>query len=246
MGLLKKVQRFVGSLSKPGPTEPGSDPYALMAWLLRDRTAPVVIDVGCNEGDSIATSLRLMPGARVHAFEPSPETAARCSARFNGDPRVTIHTMALGAEPGRLTLHRHTGGATDSLLADGQAFNTLTPQKLAVPQPEVEVAIETLDNMAQRLGLARIDLLKTDTQGFDDRVIAGAKGLFARGGVSIVYVELIYAPIYQGQALPHQVMATLTDAGFRMVGLFGAKHERGPVLAWCDAMFIHESLLKSQ
>ena len=242
MGLRRRLAKMLEP--QPGPQTTGRDPYNLLTYLLRGTARPVILDVGCNEGQSAARLLQLLPGAIIHAFEPSPSTADRCRARFAGDARVTIHGQALGAEPGQLTLNTHAGGATDSLLADGDAFRSLTPEAWAAAGAPVEVEVETLDNAANRMGLSRIDLLKTDTQGFDDRVLAGARGLMSRGAIGIVYAEMIFAPLYEGQAAPHAIMQTLAEAGFRMAGMFDIKCETGPVIAWCDAMFVHESRLK--
>jgi FkbM family methyltransferase len=241
MGLKKKVAKWVSP--RPGPKSAGSDPYALLAYVLRRVEAPVVFDVGCNEGDSSAKLLRLMPRARVEAFEPSPATAARCRGRFEGDSRWRVHGMALGSEAGVMRLRTHAGGATDSLLAEGEAFGALTPAAWAASGGEVEVQVRRGDEVAAELGIGRIDLLKTDTQGFDDRVLRGFSGMLSRGAIGVVYAEMIFSALYEGQAAPHEIMRMMAEFGYRLAGLFDVHYEAGPVVAWCDGMFVHGSLV---
>lgn len=243
MGLRKRILRSLEPL--PGPTTTGRDPYRLLAYFLGKARKPIVFDVGCNEGLSTAKLLRLLPHATIHGFEPSPATAGRCRARFANDPRITIHQQALGSAPGQMTLHTHAGGETDSLLADGAAFSKLTPAEWAQARERVTVEVETVDRTAAKLGLDRIDLLKSDAQGFDDRVLEGARGMMSRSAVGVVYTEMIFAALYAGQARPHALISQLEALGFRLVGLFDVHYETGPAISWCDALFIHESRLAS-
>ncbi len=50
----------------------------------------------------------------------------------------------------------------------------------------------TVDEIVRDAGWRHVDVLKVDTDGFDDAVLAGAKDLLARKAVSVVQVELSY------------------------------------------------------
>lgn len=83
-----------------------------------------VIDVGCAEGYYAVGMALLAPGARIHAFDTSPEARAACAqmAELNGvSDRVTIgetvkpEDFEAFAGPGRLVL-MDVEGAEDDLL----------------------------------------------------------------------------------------------------------------------------------
>jgi hypothetical protein len=42
-----------------------------------------------------------------------------------------------------------------------------------------------------------IDILKIDTQGYEDKVIAGSKNLIKKNKIKIIQLEIIFSEIYQ-------------------------------------------------
>ncbi|TXI01565.1 MAG: FkbM family methyltransferase [Rhizobium sp.] len=108
-----------------------------------------VVDAGGHVGSFGAAVLRRWPGAKVIAFEPSPENAKLY--RINA-PGVELHQLALGLVPGRVSLTSEAGDT---------AFMTIDGN-------DVEVAA-----LSQFLRpLPRVDLLKIDIEGDEDPVFA--------------------------------------------------------------------------
>src|SRR6185503_4823172 len=66
------------------------------------RPGDLVFDVGAHVGDRVAAFRRL--GARVVAVEPQPALVAALRLLFGRDPNVAIEAVALGREPGTVTL----------------------------------------------------------------------------------------------------------------------------------------------
>lgn len=96
--------------------------------------------------------------ARVHAFEPVPEHA-ECFRMNVTQGDVTLHEVALGARAGKVAMQRVHENS-------GKAH--------AIAGSEVEVI--TLDS----LGLRDVDLIKIDVEGFEHRVLAGARDTIER------------------------------------------------------------------
>lgn len=74
----------------------GHDPIRDLAWLLRRRPHPVILDVGANDGETVSAFLRRFPRARILAFEPyAPlyQRLARCGNMRLIVKTVTIHTI---------------------------------------------------------------------------------------------------------------------------------------------------------
>jgi FkbM family methyltransferase len=143
----------------------------------------VVVDVGANLGFmsgifSVLTGL----GGRVHSFEPSPAVYSKLLKVIvaNDYPNVSAYNMGCGKEDGSLILH--------SPSSSGCA--TLRPHAglEAKTQETQTVRIVKLDDF---LGpkLERLDLLKIDTEGYEDEVLAGAAELIKRFK-PIIYIEL--------------------------------------------------------
>jgi len=131
-----------------------------------------VFDVGAHVGDRTRAFAAL--GARVVAVEPHPDLAARLRRRFRRDARVEIIDTAIGAEPGRATLHVSSATPTVSTLDSGwmRRVRERNPgfSDVRWDRP-VEVSVITLDAMIERYGEPAF--VKIDVEGFEPTVLAG-------------------------------------------------------------------------
>ncbi len=130
------------------------------------RDGWVVVDVGANAG--VFAVQQAQRGARVFAFEPNPDCYRRLSKTLaaNGlNDRVRLFDVALGTQPGHATL---------SVLRGWTSNGTMVPTGDATAGSAVDIAVDSLDRIALRLGIARIDLLKVDTEGAEVEVLRGA------------------------------------------------------------------------
>lgn len=166
------------------------------------RPGWTVVDVGANVGVFAVRQAQM--GARVVAFEPNPDCARRLLATVSGNglDRITLVPRALGAEPGAATLV--VGGSTLAGSIVG------TPEDGAVERFRVEV--DTLDRVAERLELGRIDLLKVDVEFAEVDVLRGATRTLPR--VGRVVVE------YHSPHLLARVRELLTGHGLRCRGWY--------------------------
>jgi hypothetical protein len=99
-----------------------------------------------------------------------------------------------------------------------------------------KVSVDTVDNFSEKHSIARINLLKIDTQGYDLEVLHGAKQALAAGTVDNVLVELNFAQIYKFQPSPAEIISYLEDYRFALVDFY-EKYRSGNSLAWCTALF---------
>jgi len=134
----------------------------LLGLFLRDDL--VFYDVGANAGFCSAYAARV-PGYRgqVHAFEPLPEMAKMINEfkeSHRGDASVTVHQVALGEKPGRMTIHWDTDYGLASLALDRG-------------ENSEEVEVETIDT----IGADSPGFLKVDAEGYEYNVFKGAETL---------------------------------------------------------------------
>jgi FkbM family methyltransferase len=156
----------------------------LLARLRAHTRDQATIDVGAERGD-VAGALRADGWGPLYLLEPDPASAAHLRQRFADDAQAEVLELAAGASDGTATLHL-ARAPDDSALA---AFNTtlaLAPGTSVQWNDEVTVAERSLDSLAADGELPKeVGLLKIDTEGADDAVLAGAGTLRAE----IVMVE---------------------------------------------------------
>jgi FkbM family methyltransferase len=220
----------------------GSDPVADIARLLAGRDVRVVIDGGAYIGDFSSQMSRRFPAARVHAFEPTPDSHAKLQAHVGSIATVTTHRMALGSKAGEARLHLNNSPLTNSLRPNA-ATNERYFGDLVATQAEVSVAVTRLDEFCAAQGIDRIDILKLDLQGNELDALHGLGDLIRRVGVLLVEVQFV--PLYDGAPYFSDIERYLRERGCALYQLY--EMARSPAdgrLLYADALFVNAELLQ--
>jgi FkbM family methyltransferase len=229
---LRRAFRSAGlDLIRYGRAAPGTDPFADMQRLTR-APAPVVFDVGANVGQSVRAYRAAFPASVVHSFEPGPATFEVLRASVSGLARVHLSNCALGATAGRLTFH-------ENRLSDMSSFLPMADTGYGEVVADTEVRVCTVDDYCAEHRIGRIDILKSDTQGFDLEVLRGTDGMLSAGRVGLVYLEVSFADVlYRGLPSFGAIYDYLMERGFRMASIYKIRHHEG-LANWGDALFVH-------
>ena len=135
----------------------------------------VMIDIGANIGTTSITRALLGDFTTVYAAEPDPANYA-CLVR-----NVIANGVRGLVLPDRVAIGDANGDMTMRTLQSGT--HHLVTRSSDVAQTEhVTVPCLTLDTWVARLGidLSEVGFIKSDTQGWDLRVLAGAPGVLQR------------------------------------------------------------------
>ena len=138
---------------------------------LRRLLAPgaVFYDVGANVGFFTILGARLVgPQGRVVAFEPVPACARAVANNIalNGFGHAAIREAAVGAAGGR-----------ERLLVVGEASwsHLASTGRHADVREEIDVAVESIDELVAAGEIPPPDVVKIDTEGAELQVIAGMR-----------------------------------------------------------------------
>jgi FkbM family methyltransferase len=126
------------------------------------RKGDVFLDVGANCGAYALFAARAVgPSGRVIAVEPMPEMLRRLryNIAVNGFRNIEVVPTAVGPEAGTATLYVDEARRG---LSSMEALEGATP---------LQVPIATLLSVVERAGVDRIDALKIDIEGFEDRAL---------------------------------------------------------------------------
>jgi len=136
---------------------------------LAERLLPsdgVFMDVGANIGEFAVAMAVKKPGARVLAIEPNSEIRPLLQNNIEANylTNVSVFALALGDKVGTQELY----SSGDSALVSCVAF---TPAH----QPIESIEVVTLDDLFTTQNLPRLDLLKIDVEGYELKILSGAK-----------------------------------------------------------------------
>lgn len=197
----------------------------------------VVFDVGANEGQTADELRQVYPDAKIYCFEPYLPAFQRLQQKFAGDVRISLEHLALGERTGEATLFENAQSVTNSLLPNAPDAALSQPDAYATPTGQSTIPITTVDEFCNKRAVETIDLLKIDSQGYDLRILQGARGKLSNHRVNFILTEMLFAPLYSGQAYFPEIYNFVTDLGYSMVGLYAVHRSPAGAILWCDALF---------
>jgi FkbM family methyltransferase len=196
----------------------------------------VIFDVGAFKGQSTQFYREHFPGSELHAFEPDPDVFKELTTALGGQPGVTLNNVAAGAAAGPHRYFVNADPAMNSLLAPG-------PEMWGQVARETTVDVITLDDYCAGKGIGSIGILKTDTQGYDLEVLKGAAKLMDAGKISLIITEILFADMYQEGARIEDIFRWMRERGYKFSTFYNWHYRRHAVAGFCDALFLHPSIL---
>ena len=72
--------------------------------------------------------------------------------------------------------------------------------------------------------------------------LQGAIDLLKSHSIDLIYVEVLFVKLYEGQTYFFDLYKFLTQYGYILYGLYDLNYGKNGVLAWCDAIFVSPDL----
>jgi FkbM family methyltransferase len=198
------------------------------------------MDVGSNLGYYSLIAATLNPKIDVYAFEPLPSAFLflQNNIRLNKLNNVKAYQLALSNKEGEIDFY-----ATKMPKALYLKHHISGTSNLATPKDSyseiIKVNSQTLDHFADENLLKKVDLIKLDTEGTENVVLEGAKGIIERDK-PIVISELLPGKIehelemfYKNQ--DYLFFASKNDGLIQINSLIGYSEKKE------DLFFVHES-----
>ncbi|MDA4843787.1 FkbM family methyltransferase [Hoeflea poritis] len=171
----------------------------------------VFVDIGANVGSySMYVASHCRDEATILAFEPHPRTFSKLSfnVRANGFSSIETINQAVGPQKARMRLYSSGGTniGTASILPEA-----------ATDHQFVDVKVAPLAEALKARMIERIDLLKIDIEGFEDRALMPLlvdqhKACWPRA----VLIETVLKNLWE-----HDCIARLKDLGYRIAANTG-------------------------
>jgi FkbM family methyltransferase len=184
------------------------------------------LDVGANIGQyALLAAARVGPSGQVHAFEPTPQVAAklRSNVRLNGFGNVTVSEMAVSDHCGEATLYYAENDGENNIVA---------------PEPgssaSVKVPTITLDEYLGSKGIAKVDVMKMDIEGAEIKALRGASRLLGGDQAPVLFVEVNPGKLASGNNGAGDLVESLRRHGYLVcrVATYGV-HTHDP---WMNAV----------
>lgn len=232
--LAAKIKSWLGVKRVPLGTDHGTfwiDPVSLLGIALSRRgvhedgmvktlqtllkPGDTFVDLGANEGYFSVIAARLCGASgRVLAIEPQQRLlpVIQENLRLNQSQSVALLNAAVGAVEGTAVMH-----LTASTNTGGSGFERRS--KFALPTQEV--AMHTLEQVLDQQGIAQVDLMKVDIEGFEYEALLGSPRVFEQQRVKAVALELHPTLLADRGKDAADITALLARCGYEAIQKFG-------------------------
>jgi len=191
----------------------------------------VCIDVGANRGQTARYFSNAFPSAEIFSCEPVSSTYALLVKNTAELGRVKTFNLALGSKSGSAVINLANDDQLNSLVSDSSSGETKAGR-------QETIKVKTLDAMMVEEGIQHVNLLKTDTEGFDLEVLRGASSALAQKRVDLVYCEVAFNPDDRLHTYFDTVSRFLAEYDFVFLGLFDTVYCDNPTqLFHANALF---------
>ncbi|MDJ0508193.1 MAG: FkbM family methyltransferase [Crocosphaera sp.] len=197
---------------------------------------PIIFDVGANVGQSIENFRGVFPKCTIHSFEPSPRTFEILKQKAPKLENLYLWNYALGSSCKSMNFLENSSSTMSSFLPISEyGWGKVIKETL--------VEVKTIDQFCEDKGIEHIDILKSDTQGFDLEVFKGAEKTIQANKIGLIYFEIIFSDMYKNLPSFSEIYDFLISRDFLLVTFYKFHYQKN-LASWTDALFVHNSYIQ--
>ena len=198
----------------------------------------VVFDVGAHLGQTALHFRKSFPSASIHCFEPTDDNFAKLKANTKGKRLIRINQFALGSARTSVIMKTGQSDQTHQVIRNHEK----TPANEEMPR----VRMETIDAYMIDEGVANIDLLKIDVEGYELDVLRGAKDALESRKIKAILAECDFDRKDTQHTYFNDLWDYLRSKNFSFFGLYDVIHYgNGMGIGFCNALFIEKTVSRN-
>ena len=225
--IIHKIFNFLGYSIRKLENNHIDDFDTITSMIINDR--PIIFDVGANKGQSIERYKKLYPKSKIYSFEPVKEEVDKLSEKYKNDNLVKLNNVAVGERKRKLNFNINTvtGHSSFKKLIPNTTWikkrsETVNVVSKDYTKTKKKISLITLDNFCKENKIEQIDILKIDTQGYEDKVLEGSIELLKLQKIKLIELELIFSEIYENPLNIYDVEKYLIPNGYKLFGISNA------------------------
>ena len=222
--------------------------------LLIKEVAPIIFDVGANDGSTSIEFKEWWPNAKIHCFEPQEECWIDLDIleKKYEDNSIILNKCAAGNKPNNsATFYSHeiTTGQSGFHKINMKSNDSIKLNKLKIQEDidglndyvnllnnERSIEVIRLDDYMTKSNINKIDIVKIDTQGYEPEVLEG----FGRrlSDVDLIITELMFYDYYERSLSFTDIEKYLIPAGFQLYDISHiSKNPMNGRTDWVDVIY---------
>ncbi|MCG2419886.1 FkbM family methyltransferase [Aequorivita sp. F47161] len=192
---------------------------------------PILFDVGANQGQSVKSFQAAYPTSQIHSFEPSKICFEVLRKNFPNSKNLKIINKAVGGEKGSLKFNEYAWSALNSLLKRSFTKSEIIDNYM--------VDVITIDDYCKENKIFQINVLKTDTEGYELEVLKGAERMMNENSIQFIYCEIFFYENYIDQSSFGDIYNYLLQKGYSFVRFYTFEYTDEGLANRTDALFVN-------
>ena len=246
--LIKKIlQKFHIEIKRTNPETVINLTFDEIYKKIICKSNPIIIDVGANKGQSIERFKSLFPNSTIHAFEPIKYEYTQLQNKYENDNSIKINNYALGEKKELKEFYVTTSTGNSSFNKIREGTDWIKKRSLEHNTSESNytkdvqyVNVITLDSYCMKNSINNIDIIKIDTQGYEDKVLEGCKDVFQREIVLAIETEIMFDDVYDRYLTFTDIEKNILPYDFRFSGIDLANNNLFEgIVFFANLLYIH-------
>jgi FkbM family methyltransferase len=203
---------------------------------------PIIFDVGANEGQSIKRFKNIFPNSIIHSFEPNKNCYELLLKKYSNDKNIILNNLSCGEKikKKKFLIMAKSGNSSFININKNSAWMKKRSEEIVIKKYIVKkpiVKMITLDSYIRKNKIKKIDILKLDTQGYEDKIIKGCQNSLKK--IHFIEAEIMLDNVYKKFLNISDIEKKIIKKKFRLVGI---EHHGGFKNLFEGYMFVVDTL----
>lgn len=202
-----------------------------------------IFDVGANTGQYAMHMRKLGFKGEIISFEPLSKAFIKMQENAKDDIKWKQNNYAIGDKNEKTIINISNNSYSSSISDILETHTKAAPDSFCIGTEKIE--IKKLDSIFEKYYMQGDRLmLKIDTQGYEKKVIVGARNSLQK--IVLIQLEMSLKPLYKDEMILSELISYLNKMNFELIGLEnGFSHPETKHLLQVDGVFINRTFYNS-
>ena len=186
----------------------------------------IIFDIGANKGQSINRFNKIFKNSIFFCFEPTKRLFSLLKEKFLKNENINIYNLGISNKKEKIKFFDYKYSPINSFVPIDKESKFYKSRKKILNLNDDEEFIDTydaevnsLDEIFKNLNIDDIDILKIDTQGFEDKVLEGTSQLLNKNKIKVIELELILGFGYSKSLAFFDIEKILTKYEYKLIAI---------------------------
>ncbi len=205
-----------------------------LKFLFKEKKNLVIFDIGANTGQSIERFNNLFNDPLVYSFEPNKKSYDILKNKYK-DKKNYIFNFAFGDQIENKKFNINLWDQTSSFYEINNKYHTLRGNKTLIKE---NVPVDTLDNFTKNKQINNIDILKIDTQMYEEKILLGGSEIL--NNIKCIELEIFLENYYNKKSSFYNIEKILNKYNFKLFNISDPSYDKQKRIQWLDAVYFKE------